>query len=287
MRQLFIPNAGRSGSFLLHKLLSLYPHVESHHEFCCPHVQQLGVLSYLGLMSEYQVASNLKEIYGNGMLYSEAEIFSDSSNKTSWLLPHLYRLFPDARFIYQIRDGRKCVSSYANKLSEECYNDRDVNTLYRWLDQQPDSKMDYPANWYWWRSIPPPTKMTWWVLPRPTDPVAPDFRYKWNRWQRLCWYWQEVNRVILESLEQIPFDQWVTVALEDLTQDRDILRGLLDFMELDYTEEAYQLVGRPTNVHEPVNYPITDEQEAQYWEICGEMHDNLGYERGRVYDVQY
>lgn len=287
MIPLFVPNSGRAGSYLLYKLLSLYPQVESHHEFCCPHVQQLAVLNYLGLMPGIQVQFGLREIYCNAMHYSEAGIWSDSSNKTSWVLPHLYRLFPSAKFIWLIRDGRKCVSSFYSKLSDECYNNRDVATLYRWLDTEPVPGSGLEDRYAFNIMRPPPTKAIYWPVPRPTDPVATDFRYRWNRWQRLCWYWAEVNRVIRESLGLIPANQWITVKLEDLTRDRDNLRGLLDFVELDYIEEAYQLIKRPVNVSEPVNYPVTGEQELQYFEIAGDMHDSLGYERGRVYDVKY
>jgi hypothetical protein len=288
-KTLFTLGSGRSGSFLIHRLLSLYPQVESYHEYCCPHVQQVAVLHYLGLYSEAVAASKLEETHGAGVRYCEAEWFADSSNKLSFLIQPTRRLFPDAKFLWLVRDGRRVVSSYFHKLPDEVYVDKWVEVLYRWLDRYPANKLTRLLSdmSHWWTFTPPPTKAIWWPVTRPSSPVAHAFRYEWNRWQRLCWYWNEVNTVIKDSLSKLPEEQWRRVRLEELTKYEEIYDYLANWLGMVSTWEGYQLLKRPTNVTEPVNYALTPEQEAQYWEICGETHLGLGYGREAVYDVRY
>jgi hypothetical protein len=288
MKQLFTVSSGRAGSYLIHRLLSLYPQVESHHEFNCAYTQKVAVINYLGLYSEAVAVSKLEETHGAGVRYCEAEIFSDSSNKLSWLIQPLHRLFPEAKFLWLVRDGRRVCISYMKKLPDEVYRDKDVDILYKWLDGYIAPPVTgVVLQWNWWQEIPAPTKGIWWPVPRPSSPVAHVFRYEWNRWQRLCWYWNEVNQTISNSLEKIPSGQWTGMKLEDLTRDRKFYIYLMEWLGLPPTDQGWQLLQKPTNVTEPVNYPLTQEQESQYWEICGETHLGLGYGREAVYDVRY
>lgn len=285
-RQLFCVSSGRSGTFLFYKLLSLYPQVESHHEFCCTHIQKAGVLDYLGIVPSGSITwGEVYDIYRNAMLYSQASLWANSSNKDSWIIPSLYELFSEAKFLWVVRDGRKTVASYLHKLPDEVYRDEDVAILYKWLDQAGPLPIRDSED-VWLLNSPPPTKAIWWPVPHPDSPYAYDFRHKWNRFQRLCWFWREVNTVIKNSLDQIPVEQWKVVRLEDLTKFRHVYDGLAKWLGLVSTQEGYQLLSKPVNVNEPVNYNLTPEQEAFYWELCGDMHQRLGYGR-EGYDVQY
>mgnify|MGYP001567923457 CR=1 FL=1 len=280
---LFTVTSGRSGSYLIHKILSLYPNVESHHEFCIEHTQKLSVLHRAGVVSEDMAALQLRETHLAGVHYSQADIFAVSDNKLSYLIKPLQVILPDSRFIHLVRDGRRVVSSYYHKLKSEAM----VNKWIVWLSMSLIGSRICP--------YPPPIKAAYWPLPDPfREPQTYyDFIHTWNRWQRLCWYWQDCNRVIMRDLEGVPDKQRFTILpLEHLVNFkldgfRDFpLFSLLAWLGLPWKDEAWELCQTPQNVSEPVSYPLTKEQEAQYWEICGGMHEQLGYGK-EDYEVQY
>ena len=172
------------------------------------------------------------------------------------------------------------VSSYYHKLSQESYTDFWVAAL----DKHIHNPRIHPT--------PPPCKPCFWPRPNPiTEPATyHGFIYEWNRFQRLCWFWQDCNRAILNGLEGIPDSQKDTIRLEDLTSSIRDLADLLDWVGLLNSEslldKSWSLCQTPQNISEPVSYPLTPEQEVQYWEICGDMHERLGYGKND-YSVQY
>ncbi len=86
----------------------------------------------------------------------------------------------------------------------------------------------------------------------------------------------------------MPDSQKYFIRLEDLTNHPYALVSLIKWLGNPYNiiDEAWNLCQTPQNVSEPVSYPLTNEQEAQYWEICGGMHKQLGYGKSD-YVVQY
>ncbi len=92
---------------MLHKALSAKPGVEMHHEYAVQITQPLAVKRYLGLLDDGETQKLLRETFGAAVLHSRAGYWGDSSNKLSWLIPDLAALFPQARFVHLVRDGRK------------------------------------------------------------------------------------------------------------------------------------------------------------------------------------
>ena len=165
----FIVSSGRSGTAMLHKALSEKPGMAMHHEYAVNITQPLGVRRYLGLVGEGEARDGLWHSFGAAIQASAAPLWGDSSNKLSWLISDLAALFPQARFVHLVRDGRKVASSYFHKLGEECYDDRSTAILQAHLDN-----LDVPA--------PPPEKKYWWPCPRPGAPDAATFvGYGWAK----------------------------------------------------------------------------------------------------------
>jgi len=67
----FIVSSGRSGTAMLHKLLSGIENVEMHHEYAVQIVQPLAVRRYLGLADASEARRMLAETYGASIRYSE------------------------------------------------------------------------------------------------------------------------------------------------------------------------------------------------------------------------
>jgi len=268
----FIVSSGRSGTAMLHKALSAVPGVEMHHEYMVQITQPLAVRRYLGLTDAGETRRLIGETYGGAIRYSDASHWGDSSNKLSWLIPDLAALFPKARFVHLVRDGRKVASSYFHKLGNECYDDTSTRILQAHLDS------DAPA--------PPPEKKYWWPLPRRGSADAGRFR-AFSQFERICWHWAELNRVVLEGLSRISAERTLFVKLEDLRASPFEVRGLYEFLGLPYRDEAYGVFARPHNVNRPEDRLLDAVQREQFEAIAGAMQARLGYADTPEYVVNY
>jgi hypothetical protein len=259
---------------MLHKALSAVPQVEAQHEYMVHLVQPLAVQRYLGLADAQVARDVLQQTHGAAIRYCERPSWADSSNKLSWLIPDLAALFPEARFVHLVRDGRKVAGSYFRKLADECYDDRSTAILRAHVEN-PDA---VPA--------PPPEKKYWWPLPRRDDPLADAFR-GFDQFERIAWHWSEINRVILNDLLSVPQSQRTFVRLEDLCERPGVVRALFEFLGLEFREEFFAMFARPHNVNRPEDKLLDEGQRAAFDRIAGAMMDRLGYASKPEYVVNY
>lgn len=269
----FIVSSGRSGTAMLHKALSAVPGVEMHHEYMVQISQKLAVRRYLGLAGAEEARRVLNEAHGAAIRYSPADHWGDSSNKLSWLVPDLARLFPEARFVHLVRDGRKVAGSYFHKLGEECYDDRSTAILQAHLDNP-----DVPA--------PPPEKKYWWPCPRAGAPDAAAFR-RYGQFERICWHWAELNRVVMDELSRLAPERSLFVRLEDLRESPSTAKGLYDFLNLPYRDAAFANFTRPHNVNRPEDRLLDNAQRHAFETIAGAVQTRLGYADRPEYVVNY
>jgi len=273
-RPFFIVSSGRSGTAMLTKGLTSAQGVTIEHEYMVHIVQPLAVRRYQGLIGEKTAQNVLSSTHGAAVLYAQTPLWGDSSNKLSWLIPDLDALFPTARFIHLVRDGRKVTSSYFNKLAAECYDERSTEVLAAHL-AEPGR---VPA--------PPPEKKYWWPQPSPGTEMADDFT-RFDQFERIAWHWAEINRVILRDLAAVPDERKILVHLEDLHSDPAAVRDLFHFLDLAYHEEHGAMFVRPHNVNRPVDTMLTREQRASFQNLGGEMMQRLGYAGRAEYAVNY
>jgi hypothetical protein len=269
---IFIVSSGRSGTAMLHKALSAKPDVEMHHEYAVQITQPLAVKRYLGLLDETQTRAVLAETFGAAIHHSRAAVWGDSSNKLSWLIADLAALFPEARFVHLVRDGRKVASSYLYKLGDENYDDR--------------SNAVMQAHYDGLESPPPPEKPYWWPVPRRGDPVAEAFR-GYDQFQRIAWHWAEINRVALAALAALPSHRTLFARLEDLTGSPDQVRDLYEFLGLPFADRDFAVFARPHNVNKPEDRLLDATQRAQFDAIAGPMLEQLGYAGRAEYRMAY
>ena len=271
---IFIVSSGRSGTKMMERLFGDLPNLTMHHEYMVHILQPLAVRRYLGLIGPSETQRVLRDVYGAAMHHAATPLWGDSSNKASWLIPDLAALFPEARFVHLIRDGRKVASSYFHKLADECYDDEATRVLMAHV-QAPD---EVPA--------PPPEKRYWWPVPKPGDPRATVFRL-YDRFERIAFHWAEINRVIGAALADLPPSRWRLARLEDLVADPDEVAALFGFLNLPFTPERGLLMSRPHNVNRPVDTPLTERQDAQFRRLAWDVMEAYGYDRRDAYVVNY
>jgi hypothetical protein len=257
---------------MLHKALSAAPGVEMHHEYAVQITQPLAVKRYLGRVDDTEAGRLLDETFGAAVRHARGTHWGDSSNKLSWLVSDLAALFPEARFIHLVREGRKVASSYFHKLGDESYDDRSNAVLQAWYDGT--------------GSAPPPEKPYWWPVPRRGDPLADAFR-GFDQFQRICWHWAEVNRVAQGALARLPQERTLFVRLEELVQSPDLVRKLFEFLGLPYGEDRFAAFTRPHNVNRPEDRLLDNRQRAQFEAIAAPMMAQLGYAGRPEYAVAY
>jgi len=245
-----------------------------HHEYMVHVTQPLAIRRYLGLISQEDTIRVLAQTHGAAAHYSSAAHWGDSSNKLSWLIPDLAGLLPDAKFIHLVRDGRKVTGSYFRKLGEECYDERSTAILQAHYDDP----TRVPA--------PPPEKKFWWPVPRKGDPQGRTFR-QFGQFERICWHWAEINRVILEALAELPASRQMFLRLEELRTSPSAVKGLYDFLNLHYRDDAFAVFARPHNVNRPEDRLLDAHERERFDTIAGAMMERLGYAERAEYVVNY
>jgi hypothetical protein len=268
----FIVSSGRSGTAMMVKALAASEGITIEHEYMVHYVQPLAVRRYQGLANSGEARSVLAMTHGAAMRCADTRLWGDSSNKLSWLIPDLAKLFPDARFIHLVRDGRKVASSYFYKLGNECYDDRSTEILAQHLSGHAEA--------------PPPEKKYWWPQPKKGEPWAKEFP-RFNQFQRIVWHWSEINRVILRDLKDIPEHRRLFVRLEDLRSQPSLATSLMGFLGIPYRDSFFSAFARPHNVNRPADTMLTPEQAAQYALLATPMMKRLGYADKPEYAVNY
>jgi hypothetical protein len=261
----FVIGSGRSGTRALYKALSTFADVEAHHEYCCTHIQPVAAKYFMGRSSKVEVLKALSRLHGAAVSLSTERLWVDTSNKLTWVVEPLTELFPTARFVNLIRDGRKVALSYVRKLGNEMYDDRSVATLTQWLDDPSAQE-------------PPPEKRYWWNIPQLGQPFHATFP-NFSHLERSTYHWVESNRIARESLKCfVPETQQMTLRLEDLVTSDALQRELLSFLGLEWASHFSAALSRPENVIVPIDFAMTGDEISQFAAIAGAEMRHLGYD---------
>ena len=269
---LFIVSSGRSGTQMFERILSTQPEIESHHEYLCTNVQRIACLWVMKKIDRNQALLELEEIYLPALTYCSAPIFADSSNKVSWIIELLVELFPESRFIYTVRDGRKVTSSYFHKLNDECYDDRSVDILRGFVDNN--------------LLAPPTEKKYYWPLPIRSDPAFDRF-YNMDQFGRICWHWGAINRSIINQLQGVRPDRQFFCRLEDLVSNEDVVRRMWKFLDLEYKPEIFLMLQRPHNINKPIDILLTPKQYEMLLAEAKDVIQRFGYDKEEEYSMRY
>lgn len=273
-KPVFILGSGRSGTFQIVKLIELVGGIEAHHEYLFEELLKPAVLYRMGRLERANIESILKSAHGASIHYSQSAYWLDSSNALPWIVEPLSEIFPDAHFIHLLRDGRRVVSSFYNKFSEVMYEDRAVSILRDWL-ADPIKKIEPPSEKRYWRPFP-----------LGKEPFAEEFP-GFDRFQRLCYYWQDLNLCIKNALEKVPTSQQTTLYLEDVVSNPSELSRFLSIFNVALEDRYTQMLQHPVNVHIPRNFALTENQYAQFDAIAGNVMSIFGYDERPEYSVDY
>src|SRR3989344_7263214 len=264
-RPIFIVSSGRSGTQMMEKIFSSFPEIEIHHEYMLHHLKPAIVKYQAGLIEEPQLLDLLQRTHESSRYYSERPIWIDSSYLLSWIIAPLCKVFPGARFVHLVRDGRKVVSSFFHKLADELYDPRSVEIIQAWLEA-PNIVPE-----------PPPEKKYWLHFPFHDPALYARAKQEYEQFDWICQYWNDINQSAIDALSAIPKEQQHFVRLEELSVSPSSLEGLLNFVGVTGTKDTHKLLARPHNVGRPEDYPLTPDESRRFTAIAGGMLERLGY----------
>ena len=241
----FVASTGRSGSTTIANLLNDHPDIIAKHE---PRLSlvKLSTEYAHGILSRAQTKARLERMFLDGSVFHEDRVYVESDLKYFNLFPILSEIFPEARFVWLVRNGYDVVTStYARS----------------WFGDS-----SHPV----WNSVP-------WLFHKyrvqgdHSGDVTPEDWATMTPFQRNCWYWAYVNRTIERDMAEIPGDRTFLLRLEELGSVTDDLLSFLGFGHVDL--EARQTNKAFYDKAGPDTWSNT--QKADFERICGPMMKRL------------
>ena len=233
----FVLSSGRSGSKTIASALDQFSNC-----VCLHHPQPELVLEATEVFYGDRPAAEVERVLRETRQPTvDCKIYGEVNLQHTLLVPSLRRVFPDARYIWLLRDGRDAVASM----------------YYRgWYD--PDESRVAEV----------------WHRARLAGDRTGDFSaHEWQslaRFEKCCWIWKKYNLIIEERVAEMPRDIWRKVYLESLKSSLDELAAFLGL------EKPSNLLVEKTNVAlQPVVawHDWTPQQRGQFESQCGEVMD--------------
>lgn len=234
----FVLGTGRCGSKSIANNLNKHKDIYAKHE---------DIKQFIRLSTEYAHGEkNVREVKNEVLSIFESKTLKNYQNELIlhsdqrlWnMVPILKELFPKAKFIHLIRDGRDTVRSmYARNWFVD--NELEINK-HEWAE--------YRLNGY----------------------LAGDVdEEKWKNWgafERCCWYWSYINESI--SKELLTQQKSYLIKLENID---DNLSDFLEFLDVDkhnFNFDKYNAV-KKSNLKK-YQFQWTEKEEEKFQKIAGE-----------------
>ncbi len=247
----FIVSTGRTGTRFFGRFFDTFPGVYARHE-PKPDMVKLGVEYAAGYVSFDRAAAAIernRRAIGRGLQRLGASVYVESNNRFFSLLKPLRHVFPHARIVHVMRDGRDYVRS---GLGRQWYTKEDR-------------------------------------FPRLTARMFPDdpYRDRWEamtRFEKIAWRWQKKDSILADDVAEL--ENTLTVRFEDIftTPGRPGLYEISRFVGFSdevVTEHLERMGAEKMNStrRPPIpRWPDWDEDlTRRFEEIAGEHLRRCGY----------
>ncbi len=232
----FVLSTGRAGSRTIATALNQIPGTTClHHPK--PELAAEATAFHVGDHPAGDLADILRETRSETI---DGEVYGEVNLQHTLLFPILREVFPQAQYIWLIRDGRDSVASM----------------YYRgWYDEI------YPRQGIMWRQA------------RLHGDRTGDFsREEWeslSRFEKCCWCWSKYNRLIESQLETLDEHLQTRVRLDRLGSSIPRLQKFLGL------PEEKVVVEQLNTARQPVSYwkGWSETQRASFLRLCGEDMD--------------
>jgi hypothetical protein len=238
--QVFVLGTGRCGTATVASLLDTIPGCAVGHEIDPKLLGEVDL--YLnGRMSHDEMVSLLRRTRSRETIGGE-RLSGEANQRLSFVLPALTSAFPNARFIWLIRDGRTTVASMHHR---KWYHPREASIRHPTVRQ--------------------------WTQSRVRGDVVGDFSAedwaKLDPFGQCCWYWSYTNRLIDQEISRLNLEA-LPLKIEQLAKN---LPRLARFLGLNEITEEVRVVD-PASAGRPPSWRRWSPGQRQVFrEFCGEL----------------
>lgn len=254
----FVVSTGRCGSKSIARFLSKSPDCVCVHE-AEPKLIAEATRYLYGSFDHSRLAEILRSTR-SPML--DGKQYGESNHKLSFLIPALREVFPQAKFVWLIRDGRDTVASM------------------------------YGRGWYSGVSqfVNDPKLMQWERYRLRADKLGEMSKLAWcnlSRFEKCCWYWAHKNWLIEEALRVTQAD-WVLIRLEEIEEEGG---KLFDFLEIAHPRDArLSHLNRSRSGDNPLRWELWDIEKREAFahyssHLMDDHYPSWRQEVARVWDA--
>lgn len=237
----FVVTTGRSGSMSLAKILSQHP-------LCiCRHEQHRILIKLAaewrhGVLDTDELSCYLA--YKGERMFPHRiglQLYGESDQKLSFIIPFLAEFGHNAKFIWLIRDGRDVVASMVSRGE---YSREEARTV--------------PHLWAKYR-----------IEGDRTGDVSTETWERMDAFEKCCWYWTYTNNLIAADLRALNTEQWIMVRLEELEASLD---QLVEFLGLPYYPLRILRANKNyARSYKPIQWSRHEKAAFERW--CGDAMD--------------
>lgn len=267
--------AARSGTKFLRDVLAVHPEVAAI-PFDVNFIWRLGneTISHDELKPS-NLTTSLKESLHRRLRNASGakanQVMLEKTVSNALRIPFIREIFPDAKFVHLLRDGRSVI--------ESVYRVWDLPTSFsyklRKLPYFPITNLHY-AKYLLANALPGKISARIWGVRY--SGIEHDLA-KEGRLAVCARQWKLCVDKALESLESIPADDQITVRYEELVQNENAMAPIASFMGL---EDAGPIIDRfqsvvQSDLNSKWETAFTAEEKAMIQAIAGEALASLGY----------
>jgi acetyltransferase-like isoleucine patch superfamily enzyme len=240
----FVLSNDRSGTMTIAQALSQHPEIKCMHEGRPQLIRLSTELAHQNKTAE-QVKQELMDIYYTSVV--SGDIYGESNQKFWNLVPIMNTLFPLCKFIWLIRDGRDVVASTYSRgwysLEQKEQGHPTQGTIKPWYYYRLNGANCGCFNQKQWDSL--------------------------SVFEKNCWYWSYVNKIIEQELDKLPTERWTKIHLEDFEKE---LVHVVEF--LGAQPHPLKVMRTDTSDNKLRRWDRWSELERkQFKDMCGEQMD--------------
>jgi len=252
----FILSTGRSGSKAISKLLDQHEDAEFYHD-AFAHLNTWSCEYLYDAKNKEQIKEKLDALY-NSMSLGQKKVFGQSDQKLAPLVPLLTELFPNAKFLWLIRDPHDFINSaYARG----------------WFDNSEFGFAQNKKEFLKKKVVPSDFDAAHRCNGAKIGIFSIDEWKVMTAFERICWYWSYWNTLIEEHLEQIESDRSIKIKLSELeTKTVEIL----DFLNLKNKSLSTKKVNE-AYYKKPDISQWTEEMKSIFKKHCRDQKQRWGF----------
>ncbi|MEM6395425.1 MAG: hypothetical protein AAF741_03695 [Bacteroidota bacterium] len=252
----FVLSTGRAGSRGISRIINKSNNIKSAHEGF-PTTISISTKFAHGEISENNLMAILSFLYKEiSLLEPHIRYYGESDQKLSFLIPQINKVFPEAKFIWLIREPSAFVaSSYARGWFDdwEFGYSRQRGTHY---DANKRSNTIHALNRINGYLAGEMSESSWRSM---------------TSFERNCWYWSYCNGTIEKELSKIDHNRWIQIKTKDLNDSR-MIENLLQFLSFFPNRENFTFSQKRYNKadyrrHTKKNWTSDQKNEFEKWTI--------------------